>query len=54
VPDLTTTVLTMAPTGVAGDTRGGSGQALTRRVLSVVTMFGGAVLGAVLALHGGT
>jgi uncharacterized membrane protein YoaK (UPF0700 family) len=52
VPDLTTTVLTMALTGVAADVRNGSGQAMTRRLLSVATMFSGAVVGAALVLHG--
>lgn len=52
VPDLTTTVLTMALTGIAADIRSGSRTAITRRVLSVVTMFGGAVAGAELVLHG--
>ena len=52
VPDLTTTVLTMALTGIAADIRSGSRTAVTRRVLSVATMFGGAVAGAELVLHG--
>jgi uncharacterized membrane protein YoaK (UPF0700 family) len=51
VPDLTTTVLTMALTGVAADLRAGDSQAITRRLLSVVLMFAGAVVGAVLVLH---
>ena len=51
VPDLTTTVLTMALTGVAADLRAGAGQAITRRLLSVVMMFAGAVVGAVLVIH---
>jgi uncharacterized membrane protein YoaK (UPF0700 family) len=51
VPDLTTTVLTMALTGVAADLRAGAGPAITRRLLSVVSMFAGAVVGAVLVLH---
>jgi uncharacterized membrane protein YoaK (UPF0700 family) len=51
VPDMTTTVLTMALTGVAADIRSGNSSALTRRVLSVVAMFAGATVGAALVLH---
>jgi uncharacterized membrane protein YoaK (UPF0700 family) len=52
VPDLTTTVLTMTLTGIASDLRqGGHGIALTRRLLAVLAMFAGAVLGAVLVLQ---
>jgi uncharacterized membrane protein YoaK (UPF0700 family) len=51
VPDLTTTVLTMALTGVAADLRAGDSQAIIRRLLSVALMFAGAVVGAVLVLH---
>ena len=51
VPDLTTTVLTMALTGVAADLRAGASEAITRRLLSVVMMFGGAVVGSVLVIH---
>jgi uncharacterized membrane protein YoaK (UPF0700 family) len=52
VPDLTTTVLTMTLTGIAADLRAGRpSPALGRRVLAVVTMFLGAVVGAVLVLR---
>jgi uncharacterized membrane protein YoaK (UPF0700 family) len=52
VPDLTTTVLTMTLTGIAADIRAGQpSPAFTRRVLAVVTMFLGAVIGAVLVLQ---
>jgi uncharacterized membrane protein YoaK (UPF0700 family) len=52
VPDLTTTVLTMTLTGIAADIRAGKpSPAFTRRVLAVVTMFLGAVTGAVLVLQ---
>jgi uncharacterized membrane protein YoaK (UPF0700 family) len=52
VPDLTTTVLTMTLTGIASDLRRGEhGAALVRRLLAVLTMFAGAVLGAVLVIH---
>jgi uncharacterized membrane protein YoaK (UPF0700 family) len=46
VPDLTTTVLTMALTGVAADLRAGATPAIARRLLSVAAMFTGAVAGA--------
>jgi uncharacterized membrane protein YoaK (UPF0700 family) len=52
VPDLTTTVLTLTLTGVAADSRlaGGRGGA-ARRVISVLAMFAGALVGALLVLH---
>jgi uncharacterized membrane protein YoaK (UPF0700 family) len=50
VPDLTTTVLTMTLTGLVADVRDGFGPASLRRLLAVVTMFGGAFLGATLVL----
>ena len=49
VPDLTTTVLTMALTGFAADPRS---RPRARRAASVIAMFGGAVLGATLVLQG--
>jgi len=52
VPDLTTTVLTLTLTGLVADVRRGFGPASLRRLLSVVTMFAGAALGALLVLHG--
>jgi uncharacterized membrane protein YoaK (UPF0700 family) len=51
VPDLTTTVLTMTLTGIAADVRRSGIATITRRVLAVLTMFAGAVLGALLVLH---
>jgi uncharacterized membrane protein YoaK (UPF0700 family) len=51
VPDLTTTVLTMTLTGIAADVRRSGVATVTRRVLAVLTMFGGAVFGALLILH---
>jgi uncharacterized membrane protein YoaK (UPF0700 family) len=53
--DLTTTVLTMTLTGIAADSSfaGGPNPHLTRRVGSVVAMFAGALVGAVLVLHQG-
>ena len=52
MPDLTTTVLTMTLTGIAADARR-SGELVTivRRLLSVLSMFAGAVVGTLLALH---
>jgi uncharacterized membrane protein YoaK (UPF0700 family) len=56
VSDLTTTVLTMTLTGIGHDPRAGHrGQvALTRRLLVVVTLLAGAVVGAELVLNVGT
>jgi uncharacterized membrane protein YoaK (UPF0700 family) len=52
VPDLTTTVLTMTLTGIAADIRAGKpSPAFARRVLAVVTMFLGGLIGAVLVLQ---
>jgi uncharacterized membrane protein YoaK (UPF0700 family) len=53
--DLTTTVLTLTLTGLAADSpfAGGSNPHRTRRVGSVVAMFSGALVGAVLVLHQG-
>jgi uncharacterized membrane protein YoaK (UPF0700 family) len=50
VPDLTTTVLTLTLTGIAADSSlaGGNNVRLTRRIGSVVAMFAGAALGAVV------
>ncbi|MFD8491793.1 YoaK family protein [Amycolatopsis sp. NPDC059657] len=48
VPDLTTTVLTMTLTGIAADLHGPGRGTLVRRVLAVVTMLAGALLGALL------
>jgi uncharacterized membrane protein YoaK (UPF0700 family) len=53
VPDLTTTVLTMTLTGIAADVRSAGRPVVTRRVLAVVTMFVGALVGALLVLHTG-
>ncbi|MDT5279483.1 MAG: hypothetical protein QOJ20_678 [Mycobacterium sp.] len=55
VPDLTTTVLTLTLTGLAADSSlgGGSNPRLSRRIASVLLMFGGAALGALLVLRQG-
>lgn len=54
VPDLTTTVLTLTTTGIFADSRlvGGLGSKAGRRLLSILAMFAGAVVGAVLVVHG--
>jgi uncharacterized membrane protein YoaK (UPF0700 family) len=51
VSALTTTVLTMALTGIATDVRAGGWRAVELPVLAVLTMFAGAVGGAALVLH---
>jgi uncharacterized membrane protein YoaK (UPF0700 family) len=53
LPDLTTTVLTLTITGLAADSSlaGGSNPRWQRRVLSVVLMFAGAAVGALLLRH---
>jgi uncharacterized membrane protein YoaK (UPF0700 family) len=50
VPDLTTTVLTMTLTGLASDApvAGGSGKGSVRRMAAVLSMFAGALAGALL------
>jgi uncharacterized membrane protein YoaK (UPF0700 family) len=54
VPDLTTTVLTMTLTGIAADVSAGQhGPAAVRRAAALVTMFLGAVVGALLVIHSG-
>jgi len=54
VPDLTTTVLTLTLTGLAADSTpaGGTAPRPGRRILSVLAMLLGALVGAVLLLHG--
>jgi uncharacterized membrane protein YoaK (UPF0700 family) len=53
VPDLTTTVLTLTMVGLAEDSTlvGGPGSKAGRRVLSILSMFLGALIGAVLSLR---
>lgn len=51
VPDLTTTVLTMTLTGIAADTGNTGGATISRRLLAVLTMFAGALVGTLLVLH---
>jgi uncharacterized membrane protein YoaK (UPF0700 family) len=54
VPDLTTTVLTLTLTGLAADSSlaGGTNPRSLRRIFSVVAMFGGAAIGAILLRYG--
>ena len=53
VADLTTTVLTLTLTGIAADSwlGGGSGERTARRVLAVIAMLVGAIIGALLVLQ---
>jgi uncharacterized membrane protein YoaK (UPF0700 family) len=53
VPDLTTTVLTLTITGIAADSAlaGGPGSKAGSRLVPVVTMLAGALVGAVLVRH---
>jgi uncharacterized membrane protein YoaK (UPF0700 family) len=53
VPDLTTTVLTMTLTGIAADVRAGDKglASVRRRILPVITMLAGGLVGALLVLH---
>lgn len=55
VPDLSTTVLTLTITGLASDSRlaAGDGANQRTRLAAVAMIFAGAVLGAVVVLHGG-
>jgi uncharacterized membrane protein YoaK (UPF0700 family) len=53
VPDLTTTVLTLTIVGIGADNRlvGGSGSRAGRRLIAVVAMFAGALVGSLLIFH---
>ena len=53
IPDLTTTVLTLTITGLAADSRlaGGTSQRWRRKLLAVLLMFSGAVVGTLLLRH---
>jgi uncharacterized membrane protein YoaK (UPF0700 family) len=53
VPDLTTTVLTLTIVGMAADSRlvGGNGSKAGRRLMAVLAMFAGALVGSLLILH---
>ncbi|HEV2802266.1 MAG TPA: YoaK family protein [Pyrinomonadaceae bacterium] len=54
VPDMTTTVLTLTLTGIAADSSlaGGANPRVGRRVASVLLMFAGAAVGALLLRYG--
>jgi uncharacterized membrane protein YoaK (UPF0700 family) len=51
VPDMTTTVLTMTLTGIGSDLRKKDVATATRRLIAVIAMLVGAVVGAVLVLQ---
>jgi uncharacterized membrane protein YoaK (UPF0700 family) len=51
VPDVTSTVLTMTLTGIAADFRRGSVRTTARRLLAVLAMLVGAIVGALLVLN---
>jgi uncharacterized membrane protein YoaK (UPF0700 family) len=53
VPDLTTTVLTLTITGMVADSRlaGGGGSRAGRRLISVLAMFVGALIGVLAILY---
>ena len=53
VPDLTTTVLTLTMTGLGADSHlaGGTGSKAGRRLLSILSMFIGALVGALMILY---
>jgi uncharacterized membrane protein YoaK (UPF0700 family) len=53
VPDITTTVVTMAVTGLAADEHGGGRATIVRRVVAVLMLLAGAALGAFLVLRVG-
>jgi uncharacterized membrane protein YoaK (UPF0700 family) len=53
VPDITTTVVTMAVTGLAADEHGGGRDTFVRRVVAVLALLAGAALGAFLVLRTG-
>ncbi len=55
VPDMTTTVLTTTLTRLASDSwlAGGTNPNASNRITSVVSQFGGALVGALLVLHAG-
>jgi uncharacterized membrane protein YoaK (UPF0700 family) len=50
VPDLTTTVLTLTITGISADSKaaGGAGSKIGRRLVSIASMFVGALIGVLL------
>ena len=54
VPDLTTTVLTLTITGISADSRaaGGKNSRIGRRLLSILSMFLGGVVGVLLIESG--
>lgn len=53
VPDITTTVVTMAVTGLVADEHGGGRDSIARRLIAVLMLLAGAALGAFLVLRAG-
>jgi uncharacterized membrane protein YoaK (UPF0700 family) len=53
VPDITTTVVTMAVTGLVADEHGGGRDSIVRRLIAVLMLLAGAALGAFLVLRAG-
>jgi uncharacterized membrane protein YoaK (UPF0700 family) len=53
VPDITTTVVTMAVTGLVSDEHGGGRDSIVRRLIAVLMLLAGAALGAFLVLQVG-
>jgi uncharacterized membrane protein YoaK (UPF0700 family) len=53
VPDVMTTVFTMTITGIGADSKlaGGAGSMAPRRLVSIVTLLIGAIVGALLVVH---
>jgi uncharacterized membrane protein YoaK (UPF0700 family) len=53
IPDITTTVVTMAVTGLVADEHGGGRASIVRRLIAVLMLLAGAALGAFLVLRAG-
>lgn len=55
IPDLTTTVLTLTIAGISADSRAAGGQSsrIGRRFVSILSMFIGALVGALIIMHWG-
>jgi len=53
IPDITTTVVTMAVTGLVADEHGGGRASIVRRLIAVLMLLAGAALGALLVLRAG-
>jgi uncharacterized membrane protein YoaK (UPF0700 family) len=53
IPDITTTVVTMAVTGLVADEHGGGRASIVRRLIAVLMLLAGAAHGALLVLRAG-